>query len=295
MADLELSAEDLHFEAAADNPALAAAAAEIASGTKEAGPAPTLPDPLDGPVTLPAGFRRMKIDGGSTEFVEVRKAWVRELNGEDEEKIAKARLSGEPEDFVRTVLECGVEKLGDERPTKDDFNSLVLGDRDYLLMEIARSTYGDTLDYEKVTCPHCGEQFDVTISIKDEVPVKRLDQVSDQQFDIRLSRDRVARVTLPTVAVAADLAETSTAAEANTLIIAHSVQEITGPKGTIQISGDKDAARRLSIRDRQALADELYSRMPGPQYNGVKFNHEPGGCGKEVRLEVTMADLFRSL
>jgi hypothetical protein len=193
------------------------------------------------------------------------------------------------------VLECGVEKFGDERPTQDDFDALVLGDRDYLLLEIARATYGDQLDYEKISCPHCGEEFDVSISISEEIPLTRLDRITDQQFDVRLRNGRVAKVSLPTVAISRDLVKTTTAAEANTLILSRCISEITGPKGTTTIAGDKDAARRLSVRDRQALVDEMYSRMPGPKYNGVKFNHEPGGCGKEVRLEVTMADLFRSL
>jgi hypothetical protein len=296
MSDLDLTDDDLQFAAIADNPELAAAAEKVLSGSsQEVGPAPTLSDPTDGPVTLTVGFRRTKVTASGTEFEEIRKAWVRELNGEDEEKIAKARLSGEPEDFIYAVLESGVERLGDERPTKEDFEALVLGDREYLLMEIARATYGDTLDYKEIVCPHCGEKFDVTLSISEEIPVTRLEKVTDQQFEVRLSKDRVAKASLPTVSMSRELVRMETAAEQNTLIISRCVSEITGPKGTVQIAGDETAARRLSIRDRQTLTDEMYERMPGPKYNGVRFNHEPGGCGKEVRLEVTMADLFRSL
>jgi hypothetical protein len=282
------------FEAANENPALAAAAAKLAGETSEQ-PAPTLADPSDGPVTLPGGFRRVKVDAsGASKFEEVRNAWVRELNGLDEEKISKARLSGNPDDFIRAVLEAGVERLGDERPGKDDFNSLLLGDRDFLLVQISAATYGDKIEYKEIECPHCREPFDVTISATEDIPCPRLESVDDQNFEVKLRKDRVAKVSLPTFAVSAALMDTETAAEANTLLISNYVTEIVGDKGTLDIKGDPDAARKLGILDRQALIDEMYKRMPGPQYNGVRFDHEPG-CGKEVRLEVSMADLFRGL
>lgn len=283
------------FEAANENPALAEAAAKIVSGVSdESHPPPTLTDPSDGPVTLVAGFRRAKVNPEGTTFDEVTSAWVRELNGEDEEIIAKVQLNGTADDFFRVVLERGVEKLGDVRPTKDDFDALVIGDRDFLLMQIGIATYGDKIEYEKIECPHCREQFDLTITVSEEIPVKRLDRLEDQQFEVRLSKDRVARVSLPTASLSKALSEAETAPEANTILIANCVTEITGPKGTVQVMGDKQAAKRLSITDRQTLVDEMYRRMPGPDYNGVKFDHEPG-CGKEVRLGVTLADLFRIL
>jgi hypothetical protein len=285
------------FEAAEDNPALAAAAARLAVGAPEDAPEPpVLKDPTDGPVTLPAGFRRVRVGkDATTSFETITKAWVRELNGLDEEKISKARLSGEPVDFINAVLEAGVERLGEDRPTRDDLNSLALGDRDFLLMHIAVATYGDTLEYEGLDCPNCSETFDVSISATEEIPVVRLDSPEDARFDVKLSRDRVAKCVLPTHSVSKELAQTETAAEANTLLIANFVSEIVDAEGnSTDIRGDKDAARKLGIRDRQTLVDEMYSRMPGPQYNGVRFNHEPG-CGEEVRLEVQMADLFRGL
>lgn len=291
----DLSTEDdFVFEHVTENPALAEAAAKIASGGTEVQAPPSIAEPSDGPVTLPAGFRRAKVTDAGPAFEEITKAWVRELNGEDEERISKARLSGEPEDFVNAVLSSGVERLGNDRPTRDDFNSLVLGDREYLLVQIAVATYGDKIEYSKVTCPHCNEAFDISLSVTEDVPVKRLENVDDQRFEVKLRRNRVAKVSLPTHAVMAEFAKAGTSAEANTVLIAQHVSEIVGDNGSVPINGDKEAARRLGVMDRQTLVDEMYNRMPGPQYNGVKFNHEPG-CGEEVRLEVSVADLFRGL
>lgn len=289
----QFAEEEPDFEFAADNPELLAAANALTQGERSATP-PTIDSPLDGPVTLTVGYRRVKSDGDSTKFEDVRKAWVRELNGEDEERIARTRLKDDPNAFVQAVLEAGVESLGGQTPTSEDFASLVLGDRNYLLLEIAKATYGEHLEYEGVRCPTCGESFDVSISLEEDVPVKRLDKIEDATFEVRLKRDRVATVNLPTSEVTDDLGEATTSAEANTALIAHCVEEIRGPKGVERIAGDRAAALRLSVVDRQTLVNEMAEHMPGPQYNEVRFNHEPG-CGKEVRLEVSVADLFRGL
>lgn len=282
--------DELELESAVDNPALAAAAVAMADEEE----APILKNPLDGPVTLPVGFRRAKVGSDGTEFEEVRRAWVRELNGEDEERIAKAKMRDDAGAFLRTVLECGVERLGDVPPTREDIDALIVGDQQFLLMQIARATYGDDLHYEDFICPHCQEKFDVSLSLEDDIPVKRLAKIDDADFEVRLRRDRIATVTLPTVAVSTMMAEAETAAEANTIVVTHCVEEIRGPKGTITIAGDVQAARKLGVVDRQSLVNAMGDHMPGPQYNGVKFSHDPG-CGKEIRLEVTLADLFLGL
>lgn len=233
MTELDLEQDDVVFESAADNPGLAEAAAAVAASST----APEIPEPLDGPVTLPAGFHRVKMSDTGTQFEDVRTAWIRELNGEDEERISRAKLKDDPTAFLVAVLESGVERLGEVRPTRDDLDSLTFGDRDYLIMEIARATYGDDIPYQGVACPHCGESFDVTISIKDDIPVKRLDSVKDIEFDVALRGDRVAKCTLPTCEISADLIKAQTPAERNTLLIQAGVVEIRGPKGVTEIRG----------------------------------------------------------
>jgi hypothetical protein len=281
------------LEAVADED-LADAAQRALSGPSETTAPPEIVEPTDGQVTLPGGFRRVTMGETGPQFVEVTKAWVRELNGEDEERIARSRMKEDNTAFFQTILERGVEKLGDDVPTKDDLASLLVGDREYLLMEIARATYGDEIEYVDVPCPMCGDPFDISLSISDDIPVKRLDDPSDRAFEVRL-RKGVASVTLPTGDVTQDMAKAETPAEANTALIANAVIEIRREGGeTIAIQGDKEAAKRLGLRDRQTLVNEMAKRMPGPQYNEVKFNHEPG-CGEEIRLPLQLADLFRGL
>jgi hypothetical protein len=276
--------DELTFANAADNPGLLEAAAAVAAKEE----APEIPNPLDGPVRLTAGFRRTKPDGS---FETVQEAWVKELNGEDEERIAKAKMRDNIAAFVYAILEAGVERLGTDVPTKDDLESLVMGDRDFLLLEIARATYGDTLEYPGVVCNTCRESIDVTLSLADDVPVKRLNSIDETDFEVRLRNDRVARVHLAQVEVAKDLAASTTPAEANTILLTNCVEEVRGPKGTVRIEGDPEAARRLGAKDRQDIIQAMSDKMPGPEYDRIVFKHEPG-CGEEIRLGVTLADLF---
>lgn len=278
------------FEEFSGDPEVAAAAVAMAAQVEQ----PEVDLPLDGPVTLPGGFTRVRVSEDSTEREEVRTAWVRELNGEDEERIAKAKLRDNPEAFINTILECGVERLGNSRPTKEDIDSLVMGDRDYLLMKIAQATYGDELEYQDFRCYHCGQTISFTVHVDEDIPVTRLSGLAETEFDVPLTKDRIARVRLPDVRVAGLVAEADTEAEMNTILIAQCVEEIRG-KETLRIDGDADAARRLGMKDRQTLVDEMGKRMPGPRYNEVTFVHEDGKCDKEVRLTVTLADLFRGM
>lgn len=281
-------AADLVFENAAQHPGVLEAVENLGIDDDDV---PMIDDPIDGPVTLTAGFRRIK---GASDFEIVKKAWVRELTGADEERIARAKMKNDADAFIDSILESGVERLGDSAPTKDDLDSLVLGDRDFLLMEIARVTYGDEVELNERRCPFCNEVFDVTLSLADDVPVRRLDSYDDVEFDIPLRGDRVARAHLTTAEVLGDLQGAESGAEANTALIAASVEEIRGPKGPKRIEGDKEAAKSLGLKDRDTLIKALSEHMPGPQYNEVRFKHEPG-CGEEIRLTVGLAELFPSL
>jgi hypothetical protein len=291
-------ADEFEFSDPMEDPATAAVAQKAIEQFTQGGDAseepPDLADPLDGPVHLPVGFRRVALDEGSPTFVEVREAWVRELTGEHEEKIAKARLKDDVSAFIFAVLESGIERLGDQTPTREDIRSLTSADRDYLLLEIARATYGDDMTYENVTCS-CGEQLTVTISLAEDVPVKRFDSLDEADFDIRLKSGKVARASLPLVSLDDEISKAGTPAEVNTVLVAHCVEEVRGPKGDVRIAGDQAAARRLGLRDRQDIILGISEHTPGPQYNDVRFKHEPDGCGEEIRLQVSVGDMFRGL
>jgi hypothetical protein len=251
---------------------------------------PDIAFPAGGNFSLPGGFV-LGNDFASTRY----DAEVRELTGADEEAITKARQGGIAK-FISTLLTSGTISVGDEKAGPALLGNLLLGDRDALLMEIRRATYGDEIVWERFSCPHCGEEFRLSVTL-DEIPVRRLDDPSQRIFEVELRRGRKAFVRLP---VGADqdailaVVERTTESEQNTLLLSRcliSVVEADGSENAV--TGNPEFARSMGIIDRKRILDAIEEKQPGPQYNDVKFTHDE--CGKEVPLFISAGDLFQGL
>jgi hypothetical protein len=286
-------ANDLHTEGFSNpltNPggANAAIAAVLSQGAEVTKPEIALP--AGGQFRLPGGY----VSGG--DFNNARyDAEVRELTGADEEAIAKARNGGIGK-FIATLLASGTVSVGNERASTGLLNNLLLGDRDMLLLEIRRATYGDEIVWDLYSCPHCGEEFRLSVTL-DEIPIRSLDDPAARVFEVELRRGRKAFVRLP---IGADqeailaIVDRATESEQNTLLISRcliSVVEADGNENAV--TGNPEFARSLGIVDRQRILDAIEEKQPGPQYNEVKFTHD--SCGKEVPLFISAGDLFQGL
>lgn len=249
-------------------------------------------------ITLPAGGN-FSLPGGyvlGSDYASVRyDAEVRELTGADEEALTKARQSGIGK-YISTLLTAGTVSVGDEKTSAPLLSNLLLGDRDMLLMEIRRATYGDEITWDQYSCPWCGEEFRLTVTL-DEIPVRRLEDPSARIFEVPLRKGRKAFVRLP---VGSDqeallaVMDRATDSEQNTLLLSRvliSVVEADGSENAV--TGNPDFARALGIMDRQSILDAIEKNQPGPQYNDVKFLHD--SCGKEVPLFISAGDLFQGL
>jgi hypothetical protein len=100
-------------------------------------------------VILPGGF--VDLEGNVIRTVEVR-----ELNGEDEEAIARSSTASKA---LNTILMRGAVSLGDREITKDDFDKLLTGDRESILLGIRKVTFGNEIDFA-VTCSGCSTRQD---------------------------------------------------------------------------------------------------------------------------------------
>ncbi len=253
----------------------------------------TLPDiepvPQD-EVTLPSGL--ILRDGSiATDAI------VRELTGKDEEALARARTSTNPVRLIATLVECGTKTIGGITPTRDQILGLLAGDWLALIIGIRRATYGTTLDYAEVTCPHCGGLSDITIDL-DQIPNKNtIDTVAGRQFTLDLRHGRKAQVAFPTGRDQDAVYEKPglSMAERNTLTLTRCVQKIVEADGTIvDISLNSLYVRDvLSIADRRTIIDALMEREPGPRLEELSFQHD--ACGQEVATPLQVADLFRDL
>lgn len=240
--------------------------------------APPTRFPVDGEVKLVAGI----VDPSGI----IDTAVVRELNGRDEEIIAKAPNVGKA---MIAILQRGVESLGGQPATQEDLDALLAADRDLLLMKIREVTFGSELEFE-MTCPHCGESSDTVLNISDDIPVKYLDNpFHDRNFTVPLRRGGVAEVRLPTGITQKNLANatgTKTVAELNSMMLFGCVKSING-RDVLDIS----QVLGLGLMDRNKIVEELTERTPGPQWNDV--TKDCPNCGEEVSLPLSADSLFR--
>lgn len=136
----------------------------------------------EGRLVLPGG---LLLDPSGACLKEVH---VRQLNGEDEERLAGRGFRNgahQVTEFLCNVIDR-IEGLdGPVKPRVAE--SLLTGDRDYLLLRIRQMTLGDKVE-QVLRCPQkaCGKKADVEFLIS-EIPVRRADAVLPR-YDFTLSR-----------------------------------------------------------------------------------------------------------
>lgn len=254
------------------------------SGDRPAAPVLSAPEP--GFFRLPGGFTM----GGAGATV-TYEAEVRELNGSDEEYLDRVKR-GKPEKFMEALIERGLVSIGEEKATKGLIGLLLTGDAERILLEIRRATYGDELEYEELTCPHCGERFNLTLTL-DDIPITSLDNSEDRVFEVPLRDGGVARCHLPRLVDLPSLPADATDAEVNTAMLSKIIDVIERAGRTTYVGGEVEAARKLGLADRKAILKELGKRRIGPDLQAVVFTHDV--CQKEVPFPLTAGDLFPGL
>ena len=225
----------------------------------------------------------------------VRKdAVVNELTGGDEEYIARAQVSSNPGRFVEALLERGVENIGGAKPTPELLGSLLVGDRDMLVLEIRRTTYGRTIDLDMI-CMQCGTESQVRVDLDEDIPLKSMTlDPAEKFYDAPLRSGRTAKVRLATGAdqQAAIAKQTSspdaTTTDLNTLMLSRVVMEFEDypltPKTAV------DVVRKMTAGDRKDIITFLNDNQPGPEYD--KVSHACQVCQKVQVLGLTPAQLF---
>lgn len=247
---------------------------------------PTPEFPPDDTVTLPGGLQV-----GERLITEVQ---VRELTGDDEEALARVTSpqNYNPFRYVDTLIECGTVSVGDAKDTKRALRDLLIGDRDAILMGIRRATYGNDIKLPGWICPVCEQTADLAMEL-DDIPVRELKNLDEVVFDVELRRGRKARVRLSTGHDQAAIFESMkyTQAERDTIMLSRCVLVLTGEDGTERsLAGFPSLARGMAMPDRKKIIRELNERAPGPRFNEIPYTH--GACGSEVKLAVTIDDLF---
>lgn len=234
--------------------------------------------PADTNVLLPGGF--IAGDGSLVKYAEVR-----ELNGIDEEAIAKTGTTGKA---LMTMLQRGLVSIGSEKATKDDIDKLLSGDRDAILIGIRRVTFGDEVSFQ-FPCDSCRTDLDVTVNLATDVPYKTLeDPFEDRSFVYKSKSNGEIKVSLPNGYTQKKLLENidKTRSELNTILLAGCVDSINGVA-----SMGAPSVLKLGMNDRDKIVSEIIEKNPGPRLGEVKTTCE--ACGEEIPMPLSLADLFR--
>lgn len=261
--------------------------AEIKAAIEEAeAPAPIKAQlPPDDLVTLPGGL----VKGDKI----IKTAIVKELNGEDEESLARASQSMNTFHFFDRLLKCGVKQLGDTKDPEDMLKDLLIGDRDALILGIRKATYGEEIEISNWKCPFCGAEATLTMSTED-IPVKEMSNPMDETvFKVPLRKGGFAEARLATGEdqIAALSNKELTTAQVETIFLKRCVLRLTDAKGQEHtMQGFPSLALEMSMPDRHKVLNELRDRQPGPKYDEVKYKCE--SCGEDTLVAVGLGDLF---
>lgn len=233
--------------------------------------------PSDTEVALPGGF--INREGALVKYAEVR-----ELNGADEEAIARSGSTGRA---LNTMLQRGLVSLGMESTSKEDLDTLLSGDRDAILIGVRKATFGKNIEFSG-SCPTCSAEQSIILDLDNDIPVKTLeDPVEDRLWEYQSKLGTVI-VGLPTGLTQRRLLENSdkTAAELNTILLSGCIASIGGSP-----SMGATSVLKLSWKDREILVQQILERNPGPRLGEVKKACE--ACGEDIPMPLTLAALFR--
>lgn len=233
------------------------------------------PSPL---VELPGGF--INAEGELITTVEVR-----ELTGEDEEIVAKSASGAKA---LNTLLLRGVNYIGDEEPLKEDFDKLLAGDRDSILIGIRCATFGADVQY-RATCPSCNTLQEFDIDLTEDLKYRTLeDPINDRTWNVTLKNGDVVNVSLPTGKTQRklmDAPESMTGAELSTMLLTGCINSVNGSPAR------PNTALKLGLVDREKIMTEISDRNPGPRLSEVSKACE--ACGENISTPLSLGALFR--
>jgi hypothetical protein len=248
----------------------------LAEPVKEVAKADIL-SPSDNLVTLPAG---LVTDSGEV----IQAAEVRELNGRDEEFIAKASS------IVRafsTILNRAVVNIGGKPVSEEQLDGMLIGDRDALLLGIFKATFGKTAELS-VYCTGCQDVKAVEVDVDRDIQTKILvNPLDDRIFTVK-GKTKEYLVGLPDGATQREmaLATDKNNAELTTMMLERCIREIDGEPVISKLQ-----VQAMSVLDRRTVGEEIAQRSPGPQFEDVTIICPD--CESEVVVPISLGTLFR--
>jgi hypothetical protein len=233
--------------------------------------------PSDNLVTLPGGYIT---PAGEV----IKQVEVRELNGKDEEAIARSSSTGKA---LLTILQRGTVKIGDMPVTEEMLDGLLAGDRDAIMIGIYKATFGNTADIQGV-CINENKFIDVKVDVDHDIEIRKMADPYKRKFTVDCKIGPV-EIVLPTGHVQKDLVNNTdkTVSELTTILLENCVITINGSP----VLG-KAQVQNLGISDRRTIAEALNKNAMGPVFDEIKLPCTDCGDG-EVLIPINLGTLFR--
>ncbi len=262
-----------------------------------AGDQPEIASPPLETVHLPSGV----VLQSSTQVVRhFRWAAIRELNGYDEEALAAQDID-DIDAYITAILRRGVVGLGPIEPgdarmllVEEDPGilwDLLVGDREFLVLEIRRATFGDDLPLTvSDNRPECGKTFEMVVELSTDIKVHQAPEEAGL-FHLysyqRGNKSHQIAYRLPTGSDrhALQAEKTQNAAELNTILLSRLINDIDSQQPV-----SLDDVRKLSVGVRRGLLLEIANKAPGPRFDQIMAPCPH--CKKELGVSLTLANLF---
>ena len=233
--------------------------------------------PSDNLVFLPGG---LLLPTGEV----IREAEVRELTGRDEEAIIKANNLGKS---LGVILQRGTVRIGNQQVTEELLDSLLIGDRDALLLGIFKATFGPTTEIT-CYCAGCSEPKEANINVSTHIKTKLLaDPVEDRVFTVQ-TKSGMITAKLPVGSTQKELMANSdkNSSELTSILLRETVLSINGMPVY-----SKDQVQNLGIKDRKIIVEEINNRAPGPQFDDITISCPD--CEGDVTVPINFGTLFQ--
>lgn len=246
------------------------------------GDMPMMEPPADTIVTLPRGLYL-----GGEWLTEVE---VRELDGEDEEYLAKFKDLNDYFDqlIVRGTVRIGNVALEDlslmER--QGYLGNLLAGEREKIMIAIAIATYGDRKEFT-LKCPKCGVEFVFDLLLSEDIKFAECEDLQHLSFHYTTGKGEIEYRLLTGADQLDFVKRPGTVAEKNTFLLSKLIVKFKG-----QILPDPvHFAKKLSMRDRGKLLGLLTDKQQ-PSANTVLSIPCPS-CGEVTEVGFPWWDFFR--
>lgn len=276
--------------------ALDAAAAQDPRTTDGRGSAPRRIREVD--VELPVGLLD---DDGRVH----RTATVRKMTGHEEAVLADRKLRANGGRLVTELLAACVRRLGDVSPvTRQVAASLTSPDRNFLLLELRKLTFGSELE-ASYTCPSCRATTSAVEDL-DAFPVRRSEIAGGEELVVELEdgyEDRTQDAWYPTLRfrlpTGTDEERVAAAARDNPAratngLLARCLLAVVDADGAPMPTARREALgtrllQDLTMGDRGRIERAFRGQMPGVD---LSREIECEGCGRPIHAALDLTSFF---